>query len=436
MKGKKRGKNSNHKNYFLQTVIDIPNVLPCWFVLIFTFTTLVFFNYLFLFGDQYWPPSSETVGDTVNPECNIFEEFSTEITDEKKVNITYLTRNNSRIGTSSAQNLLRLISDGPFYSGESRFCYYGKFFYHNDTKRISIAFPQHQSGNINYELYCITSLMDNYKYHVPYIKEENYTVFGENKDISNICYYEQSFHVFLRDYVFKWKDIFVVNPPKMKITDTYPVFRLKNKIDLEIKEKYNVFFTSINPYMLIHDVLLGSMLEKNTRIAIYGIDKSPLVEYIISTVIDRSRIMYLKGAALCFREISIAVPHEDPERIPKEVFTKINNALMNIDKGSDKKVIVNEFNDLEANFNGTDVLFVNLVRNGIGEYEDKVISAKAFVSKDCLEVITALLMPIDTKIYLLSNSNELSYSAKLLEASGRKVHIINNVDAEFIQSLL
>ena len=437
-KGKKRGKSSfsNFIYSIAREPINVPNIIPCWIVLIFTFTFIVFFNYLFLIGNQYWPPSEEIVGDKVNPECNIFEEFSTNISDEKVFNISYLPRNNSNIGIVSAQNLFRLISDGPFYSGESRFKNYRKYYVHNDTKKLSIAIAQHQSGNMRYELYCITSLMGKYNYHIPFVKEKNFTVFSENKDISNICYHEQNFHVFLRDHVFEWKDVFASNEPKMKIGYTYPGFIKEHSIKTEIKEKYSVFFTSKNPFILIHDVLLGSMLEKNAKIAIYGIDKSPLVEHIINSVIDPNRIMYLKGATFCFQEISVKIPHEDPKNIPKEVFTKINDALMNVVKGSDKKVIVNGFKEIEANFVDTDALFINLLGDGIGMYEDKIISAKAFVSRDCYEAIAALLTPIDTKIYLLGNSNALSYSAQVLEASGRKVHIIDKLDTEFIRSLL
>ena len=103
---------------------------------------------------------------------------------------------------------------------------------------------------------------------------------------------------------------------------------------------------------------------------------------------------------------------------------------------SERYIIINGFGELASNFTNSSVLFIDYNREGIDKHEERIACAKVFISNDCDEAITALLTPLDTQIYIIKTIDSLSYSTKVLKASGRNVHVVDRIDAEFIRSLM
>ena len=100
---------------------------------------------------------------------------------------------------------------------------------------------------------------------------------------------------------------------------------------------------------------------------------------------------------------------------------------------------MNLFDNLKESFKDKeDFLFVNFYIDNLDERASAIVSTKNFVSMDCDQVIAALFMPMDTKIYIKPNPeyNSLTYSTKLIQKSGREVIIVDDINEEFLNSLI
>ena len=443
-KNKKKYKKRPLYKEFIRTLsrpVNVPPIFPLFLILIFTFLVIVMLNTIFLIGPQYYPPKTKFNESDTNPECNIFINTSYEIVNNSIFNISYFADNSNSIGYASSMNLFRLIEKGHSFIGESRCPDFGLFSYNDVTKQFFVSFPMHQSGENAFNLFCLTSMLHQGIVNINVDPPDNYTIFHEKGHLEQVCVESnEKLIVFMKNYPLEWFDPYKANPPKQSNFDFY-FFLEKYRNETKLLNRTAIIYKdSKNIFSLIHNVLLNSLFNDEYNITILGSENTPFLDYMLKTLVGLDRIQILTDPITCFRNASLFVHHKEPEEFPPQLFQEIADASSNATKHDERrKILVNLFDNLKESFKDKeDFLFVNFYIDNLDERASAIVSTKNFVSMDCDQVIAALFMPMDTKIYIKPNPeyNSLTYSTKLIQKSGREVIIVDDINEEFLNSLI
>ena len=443
-RSKKKQKNGILKDIFdeLSKPLLIKPLFPIYFILPITFLILVLFHYLFLVGQQYYPPKKVINGDPVNPECNILINSSYTFLNDSVLNVTYYAKTDNRIGFLNSYNLFRIIESGTAYMASSHFLDFGIGYYDNETTQFSLSFPIQQAGSTHFDIYCITSILNITHKDIIIKDDTNFTVFRERGKMERVCLREDKLLVFMRPYPMKW--YYPYDGKRINTSNfAFPHFlrTFESKITL-VNSSEIIFVNPQNVFLLIHDVLLNSLFTPFHNLTIVG-DLPPFFDYLIHALIGTERIVIPSNELTCYNEASIEVHHKEPEQIPQEIFQKIADASSKALKHNVKRgVMIYRQPEMEKIFNETkeekNFFFMDYYNEDVNLLAPFAVSAKAFVSEDCDFNIIGLLMPMDTVIYIHQPPTDapLTYATKLLQQSGRKIVFVDEINEAFLNSIV